>query len=458
MTQVRPNKQSEKFNSSRRKYTYQEIVLYLDSHWNLPITSLQTFKKIVLGINKAILSIPSIILSGTSGKTITAHFLTTLLNKEKLTVGSFSSPHFIQYNEQITINSKQISNTKFEEHATTLLNRSNEHNHTLHSHELLMGILLLQSFENKVDLLVLEQKNLIDLDPATLLTPRIVGITRLATEQIDLNKAIESIFSIVSPTTFVVSADQNKKNLLRLNLEAGLKKAQWLMPIRKIAPLPYPYEQLHGRCATLAERIAATYVSHFISGENETSLLNKPKNHRGRPTLETQKENQLCPTKTITEFWQESDISIPGRFQIIKTKQAPIVLDCARSTDAFDNLLLGIRLLAYKSAIQNIFIVAGSLESSFNHETFIKQIRYFFKRNNGKIFFCPIKPQSHNNSQSWDPEQICNIAKNIKIKSDAYPSFKDAFKEAQEQSDEKSLIIITGSTEIITEYWNYKHV
>ena len=40
------------------------------------------------------------------------------------------------------------------------------------------------------------------------------------------------------------------------------KGALWVMPIRKLAPLPYPFEQLHGRCAALAERIEATFEQY----------------------------------------------------------------------------------------------------------------------------------------------------------------------------------------------------
>ena len=37
------------------------------------------------------------------------------------------------------------------------------------------------------------------------------------------------------------------------------------MPIRKLAPLTYPFEQLHGRCAALAERIAYIYINTFVN-------------------------------------------------------------------------------------------------------------------------------------------------------------------------------------------------
>jgi folylpolyglutamate synthase/dihydropteroate synthase len=457
MIQNNPKLQSKPSLLQAQSYSYQDITSYLDSHWVAPIISLTPFKKIILDINTNLLSTPSVLIAGTGGKTITSHFLTTLLKKEKIKTGSFCSPHFTAYNEQISIDGKLISNKDFTTYATTLLNKSTEQKHTLHSHELLMGIMLLHGFEHKVRLLILEQKNLDQLDPVQLLTPRIIGVTRLAPDQIDVFQAFNSILKTATSTTFVVSADQSKTNLQELCIAVKLKKAEWMMPIRKIAPLSYPYEQLHGRCATLAERIASTYVAHFAKPkDNESSLLHKPKKQRGRPTLETKEQEKLQPQKTVDEFWQSIKNSIPGRFQLLKTKKSSILLDCANSIDAFQNLFLGIRLLAYKAEINNIVIVAGSHSTAFDHETFIKDIRYFFKKNSGEIFFCPIKFKEKTTKVSWNTEHLCNIAKNLKIKSTAFDSFQTAFSTAIDQSDDKSLVVVTGSAEIITEYLKLK--
>ena len=89
-------------------------------------------------------------------------------------------------------------------------------------------------------------------------------------------------------------------------------------------------------------------------------------------------------------------------------------------------------------------------------EIFIKNIRYFFKKNHGEVFFCPIKFGIKTVKKSWDPEQICNIAKNIKIKARAFDTFQNALFTAIEESNNKSLIVVTGSNEIISEYLNSK--
>lgn len=457
MIQSNPKLQSKPLLLQERYYCYQDIVSYLNNHWIAPINSLTPLKKIILDINKQLLSIPSIVIAGTSGKTITNYFLTILFAKENIKSASFCSPHFNAYNERVSVAGKSISNKAFTEYATILLNKSLEHKHTLHSHELLMGIMLLHSSQEKVDLLILEQTNLNQLDPVQLLTPRVIGITRLIADQIDMKKAFNSILTTATPTTFIISADQSKITLQNLSIAVKLKKSTWMMPIRKIAPLPYPYEQLHGRCAALAERVALTYINHFTTPKNDTlTLLHKPKKQRGRPTLEIKEQEKLQPQKTVNQFWEEFKDAITGKFEIIPTKKASILLDSAGSIDAFTNLFLGIRLLAYKRNLKTITIIVGSKETAFDHETFIKDLRYFLKKNHGRVFFCPIKFQIKTTDKSWNAEQMCNIAKNIKIKSEAFKSFKTAFEESTKDSTAQDLIIITGSNEIIAEYLTSK--
>lgn len=453
MIQVGPKLQSKKSQPHNKKFTYLNIISYLNDHWREPIVSLTPFKNIILNINKEALKTPTIIIAGTCGKTPTSNFLTTLLKKEKVSVSTFTSPHFISYNEYITINGKNITNEAFTKHANNLLNTAVEKKHTLHSHELLMGILLLNAHEKKINLLVLEQQNLHGIDPIQLLSPKIIGITHLLPEQKDFKPLLKNI----TPTTFIIASEQNKINLQNLHLEVATKKAQWVMPVRKIAPLPYPHEQLHGKYATLAERIAFTYISNFIETKQcKDSLLNKPKKQRGRPTLEYKKQEELSPAQTVEQFWSKLSITIPGNFQILPKEKPTILLDCARSIESFEKLFLGIRLLTYKADIKQPIIIIGSYADAFDHETFIKQIRYFFKKSSGRIFFCPVTFEHKTNKKSWDPQQVCNIAKNIKINAEAFDSFEKAFTKAKQNNGNKDMIVIAGSPEIISEYWRYK--
>ena len=122
--------------------------------------------------------------------------------------------------------------------------------------------------------------------------------------------------------------------------------AQFAMPVRKLATLPYPFEQLHGRSAALAERLAQLYVEKFVAKDATymaTSLLTKPKGTRGRPPV----NKDAAPRRSLAQFWQNESMDFGGRFQLLPIEKPQLVLDNASNIDAIKNLLLGIRLLQY---------------------------------------------------------------------------------------------------------------
>jgi folylpolyglutamate synthase/dihydropteroate synthase len=93
-------------------------------------------------------------------------------------------------------------------------------------------------------------------------------------------------------------------------------------------------------------------------------------------------------------------------------------------------------------------------------EEFLKLIRYFFKKTSGNIIICPIsEPLPGSMEQSWDVEKITNEIKNLKIKARIAKDLKDAVEAAKKTVDERNgLIVITGSSSIIHEYWNLKGI
>ncbi len=57
-------------------------------------------------------------ITGTNGKGSVAEFLSNILLASGLKVGTYTSPHFVKYNERITINGQDVSNETFAELAT----------------------------------------------------------------------------------------------------------------------------------------------------------------------------------------------------------------------------------------------------------------------------------------------------------------------------------------------------
>jgi len=235
----------------------------------------------------------------------------------------------------------------------------------------------------------------------------------------------------------------------------------WEMPVRKLAPLKYPFEQLHGRCAALAERIVSIFVNECMETHDEKfvqeSLLAKKKGQRGRPTLAAKSEREKNPTKTIEHFWKEAENKLSSKFELLEKEKTTILLDNAYNEDSLKNFLLGIRLHHYQRPIKGLVLVIACNEDEVNLESFSKQIRYFFKKTtSGSVIVCGFKSQP-GQKQAWDYEAANEELKNVKVKSRTATSLKEALEHAKKNiTDRHGLIAISGPISLIKEFWDLK--
>jgi len=454
--------------SSGKQRSYNEIIDYLETHWtaNRADTTLSSLKQLdkALGFPS---QVPTIVVAGTNGKSLTAHFTTRLLREEGLTVGTFYNPHLLTYNERFSLNNETISNKILTDIGNDVINVAEELNLTLNSFELLTMMSLTYFKQSNVDVAIVEVNENGPSDATNICASKIVAITRIIDPQASPNAKstdealIQEILSIVKPGAIVVSADQSKLNLQTMQDIVVEKNAEWAMPIRKLAPLAYPFEQLHGRCAALAERITSIYINSFANKDAvlvTNSLLTKKKGQRGRPTLEVKRQTELNPKRTIEQFWKETLSSLPGHFQLLDKEKPTILLDPAANLDAFKNLLLGTRLLHYKRPLKGLTIILGCNNEELDIHELIKLLRYFFKKTSGQVIVCPVEPlPGHKGHKAWDVEKVTNDIKSLKIKAKATASFTEALEAAQKTVDERhGVIVITGSTSIVSEYWKNK--
>ena len=370
-----------------RQLNYGEVVEYLDSRWSTaPDKSLKRMKLIDKALGCISKQVPVILVAGSNGKSLTAFFTAKLLKEEGLNVGVLSSPHILTYNERIALEGEIISNKRFTEVANTVIATLEQEQINANTAEILTAIALQSFKENKVDLAILEVQALDSNDPVAICDAKVVAITRVTSDQIDpetseFSTLVQNVANLVSKNSFLVSADQSKFNLEQMQAKAIEKGAHWAMPIRKLAALPYPFEQLHGRCAALAERAAQLFIENFVINKTSTSsnsLLIKPKGQRGRPSLEAKRSLELNPRRTVEGFWKECVLNLPGRFQLLEKEKPTILLDSSDNTDAFGNTLLGIRLLHYQKPIKGLVIIIGCENKSLHTPEFLKQLRYFF--------------------------------------------------------------------------------
>ncbi len=463
------NKQTTTKNiATDKQRSYHEVVEFLDAHWatNVDDKNLKCMKELDKALESPSQKLNTISVAGSNGKSITINFAAKLLKEEGLSVGTFYSPHLLTYNERFCINNETISNKTFTELGDEIINTAESLGLKPHSFEILTMMALLYFKNNNADVALLEAYQGKASDATNICTPKIIAVTRVtldnATPQIT-EARIKEILNIVKAQTHVIAADQSKLNLQTMQTVTQEKGGTWAMPIRKLAPLVYPFEQLHGRCAALAERIAHIYVNTFWNKEalvvTET-LLAKQKGQRGRPTLEAKRQSELNPKRTVEQFWKETLNSLPGRFQLLDKEKPSILLDNASNFDALQNLLLGIRLLHYQRPLKGLAIVIGCNNEDLVITEFLKLLRYFFKKTSGQVIICPTNEiPGHKGGKSWAVEKVTNDIKSMKIKAKSSSNFKEAFEMAQKSVDERQgLVVITGSTSIINEYWRYKDI
>lgn len=448
-----------------KQRSYNEVIEFLDTHWQSNTTdkNLTLMKKLDQAFGNPSGKINTVLVAGTNGKSLTINFAAQLLREEALTVGTFYAPHILTYNERFSINNETIANKTFAELGNDVINMAESLNVTPNSFEILTMMALLYFKNNNVDVALLEVSTGGTFNATNICTPKIAAITRVTTDdEAAMKDAIVEILGIVKPNTYVVSADQSKLNLQVMHDIVKEKNAIWSMPIRKLAILPYPFEQLHGRCAALAERISHTYVNSFMNKNAviANTLLSKQKGQRGRPTLEAKRQSELNPKKTVDQFWKEAACTLPARFQLLDKEKPSILLDNASNLDAFKNLLLGIRLFHYQKPIKGITLVISCNNPELDLTEFLKLLRYFFKKTSGQVIVCPAtNVPGQNGGPAWDVEKATNDIKSMKIKARSAKSFKEAFEAAQKTVDERhGLVIVTGSAAIVSEYWHYKGI
>ncbi len=467
------NKQSPSTAAPQsRVRNYQEIVDYLDKHWFINHTSktLDRVKQLDAALGNPSSKINALVIAGTNGKSLTAYLASKLLTAEGLKVGSFTSPHILTYNERITNSLEAISNKAFTEIGNEVINMAESLRIQAYSHELLTMMAILYFVDQKVEVAILEVQKGGAYDAVNVCNALVASVTRVTpanilTAEEDLMPMVHEAMGVVKPGTFIVSGDQSKNNLQKMQEVTNLQGGHWAMPIRKLAPLNYPYEQLHGRCAALAERVAQMFIEEHYNKDatiTRDSLLSKQKGKRGRPTLDDKRKADLEKKKTIDQYWKAETCDLPGHFESLTTEKPTILLDTASNIDAFDNILLGIRLLQYQRPLKGLFIIMAAAKDTMHNEEFLKLLRYFFKKTSGQMLLCPIESPlpGVNEEESWDVEKVTNDIKSMKVKARACKDFEEALDIAKKSiNDERNgLIVVTGSHSIVNTYWKHKGI
>ena len=357
---------------------------------------------------------------------------------------------------------QNISNKLFTEIVNEVINTQELHQIKATAYEILTIAGFLFAKAEKVDVILAEVAIGGKHDAMAICTPKITALTRIAQCHgdllgSDLDAMAFEMMEIAKEGSLFISAEQSKIRLQKMKLFAEAKKLQWTMPTRKLTALPYLFEQLYGRTASLGERIAQLYTeeikgkfSPFLRG----NILATIKGQRGRPTLEAKRNAELNPSKTLASFWIENFSLLKGRFELLEKEKPTILLDNAQNIDALENLFLGIRLLHYQRPLKGLALILG-LDLKIDMHEALKLIRYLFKKTNGELFFVPLTQ----GQEFHAPQLLADAAKELNIKVRACTSFAEAFEIAKKSVDERhGVISIAGAASMVTEYWKLRGI
>jgi dihydrofolate synthase/folylpolyglutamate synthase len=446
---------------------YNEIIEHLSviKPYEYSESAVMRMKQLDKALDTPSSKIDLILVCGTNGKSLTIHFAAKLLKEEQFLVGTSYSTHLLNFNERIASNFEQITNKAFADILNDVINVAEQEHINATAYELLHMAALVQFTREKLNVALLEVGYGGRLDALCALTPKIAALTRVADDQVgllglDLDHIAFEMLEIAKAGSWFISAEQSKIRLQKMKAIADGHKVLWAMPIRKLSALPYIYEQLYGRIASLGERIAQIYAedikskfSPFLRG----NLLATEKGRRGRPTLEAKRNSELNPIKTLKGFWTEQFDLLKGRFEFLDKEKPSILLDNASNIDALSNLFLGIRLLHYQKALKGLNIIMA-LSKAINPTEGLKVVRYLLKKVNGSMLFVEL-PANANGIEGHSAEFLASIAKDMNIKARACVTLEEAFDLAKTNVDERDgLVVISGSQDLISAYWQLRGI
>ena len=370
-----------------------------------------------------------ITVAGTNGKGSTVSFLESILCKNNINVGTFTSPHILKYNERIKINGKDIDDESLLNVFELIDQKRGNTTLTYFEFATLSAFYLFSKAD--LDVVVLEvglggrldATNIIDSD-ISIITSIGIDHTEFLGDTIDsiaLEKAgvmrpfKKCIFAQESPPSVLYKYSKNKSvNLLTHNNDYTVNRYSdsWSIVSKAIEIHDIPNLKMIGD-------YQYNYASASVIALN--NIL--PEALSNQELL----RNALC------------DTIIPGRFQYLQ-HSPDIILDVAHNEDAAKSLATNIKRLGYK----NIHVVLGILAD--------KDVYSIVKPFSLLVNHWHIGTIS--SERGMNAEEIKFRIKSLfknKFSIETYDSISAAYYRAVNQQDDNTLILVYGSFYTVSE-------
>ncbi len=370
-----------------------------------------------------------ITVAGTNGKGSTVSFLESILCKNNINVGTFTSPHILKYNERIKINGKEIDDESLLNVFELIDQKRGNTTLTYFEFATLSAFYLFSKAD--LDVVVLEvglggrldATNIIDSD-ISIITSIGIDHTEFLGDTIDsiaLEKAgvmrpfKKCIFAQENPPSVLYKYSKNKSvNLLTHNNDYTVNRYSdsWSIVSKAIEIHDIPNLKMIGDYQYNYATASVIALNNILpEALSDQDLL----------------KNALCET------------IIPGRFQYLQ-HSPDIILDVAHNEDAAKSLATNIKRLGYK----NIHVVLGILAD--------KDVYSIVKPFSLLVDHWHIGTIS--SERGMNAEEIKFRIKSLfknKFSIETYDSISAAYHRAVNQQDDNTIILVYGSFYTVSE-------
>ena len=370
-----------------------------------------------------------ITVAGTNGKGSTVSFLESILCKNNINVGTFTSPHILKYNERIKINGKEVDDESLLNVFELIDQKRGDTTLTYFEFATLSAFYLFSKADLDVAVLEvglggrLDATNIIDSD-VSIITSIGIDHTEFLGDTIDsiaLEKAgvmrpfKKCIFAQEKPPSVLYKYSKNRSvNLLTHNNDYTVNRYSdsWSIVSKAMEIHDIPNLKMIGDYQYNYAAASVIALNNILpEAVSDQDLL----------------KNALCETL------------IPGRFQYLQ-HSPDIILDVAHNEDAAKSLATNIKRLGYK----NIHVVLGILAD--------KDVYSIVKPFSLLVNHWHIGTIS--SERGMNAEEIKFRIKSLfknKFSIETYDSISAAYYRAVNEQDDNTLILVYGSFYTVSE-------
>ncbi|WP_317168024.1 bifunctional folylpolyglutamate synthase/dihydrofolate synthase [Blattabacterium cuenoti] len=367
----------------------------------------------------------SIHVGGTNGKGSTVHMLSSILQEEKYRIGLFTSPHLIDFRERITCNGVLIEKDFIVDFIRE--NQQFIEKEKISFFEMNTALAFQYFKERKVNIAIIEVGMGGRLDSTNLIIPEISVITNIGIDHTEtlgnskLKIALEKAGIIKKNVSVIIGRKISKKIQFLFFKEALKKNAPIYFSVKKKEDFKYemPFE--------------ADYQ------DLNRSVVLKTVN------ILHHRKNIIVSNQSIKKGLKNviRNTNFKGRWQILQKNNPKIVCDIAHNEE-------GIYMINHqlkKESYDNLHLILGFVRE--------KKVEKLLKHFPIESFYYFCQPKIDRKFSIYDLKILVHKIFQDRKKINFYHSVEKAFLSAKRKADKNDLILISGSTFIVSEVLLY---